>query len=42
MSSEPRIQAYLMDMDGVLVREEQLVAGANDFVKQPRTRATRS
>ncbi|MBD0348430.1 MAG: HAD family hydrolase [Thermoleophilia bacterium] len=34
MSSEPRIQAYLMDMDGVLVREEQLVPGASDFVKQ--------
>ncbi len=31
--SDDRIKAYLMDMDGVLVREEQLIPGADEFVR---------
>jgi NagD protein len=27
-------QAYLMDMDGVLIREEQLIPGADEFIRQ--------
>jgi NagD protein len=30
----PEIQAYLMDMDGVLLREDQLVPGADAFIRQ--------
>jgi NagD protein len=34
MTSEQNIEAYLMDMDGVLVREEELIPGADLFVKR--------
>jgi NagD protein len=34
VTGERTIEAYLMDMDGVLVHEEQLVPGADEFVKQ--------
>jgi NagD protein len=30
----PEIQAFLMDMDGVLLREDQLVPGADAFIRQ--------
>jgi NagD protein len=32
MSSQPTIETYLMDMDGVLVHEERLIPGADRFV----------
>jgi NagD protein len=34
MTGEQKIQAYLMDMDGVLVHEEELIPGADLFVKR--------
>ena len=34
MTSDHPIEAYLMDMDGVLVHEEQLIPGADQFVKR--------
>ncbi len=34
MTSDHPVEAYLMDMDGVLVHEEQLVPGADQFVKR--------
>jgi NagD protein len=34
MTSDHPIEAYLMDMDGVLVHEEQLIPGADHFVKR--------
>jgi NagD protein len=32
------IEAWLMDMDGVLVHEEQAIPGADRFVGRPRER----
>src|SRR6266511_2863842 len=34
MTSDHKIEAYLMDMDGVLVHQEQLVPGADQFVRR--------
>ncbi|SRR6266498_3019794 len=34
MTSNPMIETYLMDMDGVLVHQEQLIPGADRFVKR--------
>jgi NagD protein len=34
MTSNPTIETYLMDMDGVLVHQEQLIPGADRFVKR--------
>jgi NagD protein len=34
MTSDHTIEAYLMDMDGVLVHQEQLIPGADQFVKR--------
>src|ERR1700731_5078301 len=34
------IRSWLMDMDGVLVREEQPIAGADQFVARLRERGT--
>jgi NagD protein len=34
MISDHKIEAYLMDMDGVLVHQEQLIPGADQFVKR--------
>jgi 5'-nucleotidase len=34
VTGERTIEAYLIDMDGVLVHEEQLVPGADEFLKQ--------
>ena len=33
-TNRPRIENYLMDMDGVLVHEERLIPGADLFVKR--------
>jgi NagD protein len=38
--SEREIRAWLMDMDGVLVREEQAIAGAEQFIARLRERGT--
>jgi NagD protein len=34
MANQPSIQTYLMDMDGVLVHEEELIPGADRFVRR--------
>jgi NagD protein len=34
MTSQPSIETYLMDMDGVLVHEDQLIPGADRFVRR--------
>jgi NagD protein len=34
MTTHQRIETYLMDMDGVLVHEERLVPGADQFIKR--------
>jgi NagD protein len=34
MSSHRHIEAYLMDMDGVLVHEDELIPGADHFIKR--------
>ena len=34
MTSQPTIETYLMDMDGVLVHEERLIPGADQFIKR--------
>jgi NagD protein len=34
MTSNPTIETYLMDMDGVLVHQEQLIPGADRFVRR--------
>jgi NagD protein len=38
--TEREIRSWLMDMDGVLVREEQAIAGAKEFIARLRERAT--
>jgi NagD protein len=38
--SEREIRSWLMDMDGVLVREEQAIAGADQFIARLRERGT--
>jgi NagD protein len=38
--TEREIRSWLMDMDGVLVREEQAIAGAEEFIARLRGRAT--
>jgi NagD protein len=38
--TEREIRSWLMDMDGVLVREEQAIAGAEEFIARLRERAT--
>jgi NagD protein len=34
MANQPSIETYLMDMDGVLVHEEELIPGADRFVRR--------
>jgi 5'-nucleotidase len=34
MTSQRHIETYLMDMDGVLVHEEELIPGADRFVRR--------
>jgi NagD protein len=34
MTNQRHIETYLMDMDGVLVHEEQLIPGADQFIKR--------
>src|SRR5215216_7029394 len=34
MTTHRRIETYLMDMDGVLVHEERLIPGADQFIKR--------
>ena len=34
MTSQPTIKTYLMDMDGVLVHQERLIPGADQFIKE--------
>jgi hypothetical protein len=34
MTSQPTIETYLMDMDGVLVHEERLIPGADQFISR--------
>src|SRR5215216_2374041 len=34
MTTQRTVETYLMDMDGVLVHEEQLVPGADQFIKR--------
>ncbi|HET6814256.1 MAG TPA: HAD-IIA family hydrolase [Actinomycetota bacterium] len=34
MTTQPTIETYLMDMDGVLVHQERLIPGADQFVKR--------
>jgi NagD protein len=34
MTSQPPIETYLMDMDGVLVHQERLIPGADQFIKR--------
>jgi hypothetical protein len=34
LTSQPATETYLMDMDGVLVHEERLIPGADQFVKR--------
>ena len=36
MTSQRSIETYLMDMDGVLVQEEELIPGADRFVRRLR------
>jgi NagD protein len=38
--TEREIRSWLMDMDGVLVREEQAIAGAEEFIARLRERGT--
>jgi NagD protein len=38
--TEREIRSWLMDMDGVLVREEQAIAGADQFIARLRERGT--
>jgi NagD protein len=38
--TEREIRSWLMDMDGVLVREEQAIAGAEEFISRLRERGT--
>src|SRR5829696_7700892 len=35
MTTQRRIETYLMDMDGVLVHQERLIPGADQFLKRP-------
>ena len=42
MSNERPIENYLIDMDGVLVREERMIRGADRFVQTLRTQAAGS
>ena len=34
MTTHRTIETYLMDMDGVLVHEERLIPGADQFIKR--------
>src|SRR5215204_5815515 len=34
MTTQRRIETYLMDMDGVLVHQERLIPGADQFIKR--------
>ena len=34
MTTQRTIETYLMDMDGVLVHEERLIPGADQFIKR--------
>jgi Haloacid dehalogenase-like hydrolase len=34
MTTQPTIETYLMDMDGVLVHEERLIPGADQFISR--------
>src|SRR5260370_38333350 len=38
--TDREIRSWLMDMDGVLVREEQAIAGAEQFIARLRERGT--